>query len=102
MPLIVHQDLPAKAALEAENIFTMSDTRAQSQDIRPLKVAILNLMPTKEVTELQFLRMLSNTPLQVNIDLIRTESYESKTPTEDICGNFIRPLRKSKTTNMMQ
>ncbi len=78
MPVIVHQDLPAKAALEKENIFTMSDTRAQSQDIRPLNVAILNLMPTKEITELQFLRMLSNTPLQVNIDLIRTESYESK------------------------
>lgn len=96
MPLIVHQDLPAKAALEAENIFTMSDTRAQSQDIRPLKVAILNLMPTKEVTELQFLRMLSNTPLQVNIDLIRTESYESKNADRGHLRKFYKTFTEIK------
>lgn len=77
MPLIIPKGLPAKTLLEQEKIFIMNEERASTQDIRPLKVAILNLMPKKEEAELQLLRLLSNTPLQVEIDLIRTESYES-------------------------
>ena len=64
MPIKVKQNLPARDILENENIFVMTDTRAMTQDIRPLKVLVLNLMPTKIVTETQILRKLSNTPLQ--------------------------------------
>ena len=67
MPIRVQSDLPAKKILEDENIFIMDETRALQQDIRPLKIAILNLMPLKEDTEVQLLRSLSNTPLQVDI-----------------------------------
>lgn len=83
MPLVIDSDLPSKMALEKENIFIMGKERASTQDIRPIKIAIVNLMPDKEETEIQILRALSNTPLQVNIDLIRTESYKSK-HTEEI------------------
>lgn len=78
MPVIIPKGLPAEEELRRERIFTMSEARAISQDIRPLKIAIVNLMPLKEVTELQLLRRLSNTPLQIDIDLIKTESYQSK------------------------
>jgi homoserine O-succinyltransferase len=78
MPIRVDDDLPVKKILEDENIFVMGSNRALSQDIRPLDILILNLMPLKEDTELQLMRSLSNTPLQVNISLIRTMSYESK------------------------
>lgn len=78
MPLIIPENLPARDLLVEENIFVMNEKRAITQDIRPIHVAIVNLMPKKEETELQFLRLLSNTPLQVEVDLIRTESYESK------------------------
>ena len=78
MPLIVENNLPAKDILEKENIFIMEKDRAKTQDIRPVRLAILNLMPNKEETELQILRALSNTPLQVNIDLVRIETYKSK------------------------
>src|SRR3712207_3914434 len=78
MPLVIPSDLPAKSILEKEQIFTMTTQRAETQDIRPLKLAILNLMPKKEETETQLLRMLSNTALQVHVDLIRTDSHESK------------------------
>lgn len=75
MPLIVPKDLIVEEVLERENIFTMRDSSAREQDIRPLNIAIVNLMPKKEETELQLLRMLSNTALQINIDLVRMESY---------------------------
>ena len=75
MPLIIPKDLIVEEVLERENIFTMRDSSAKEQDIRPLSVAIVNLMPKKEETELQLLRMLSNTALQINIDLVRMESY---------------------------
>lgn len=75
MPLIVPKDLIVEEVLERENIFTMRDSSAKEQDIRPLNIAIVNLMPKKEETELQLLRMLSNTALQINIDLVRMESY---------------------------
>ena len=75
MPIRTQNDLPAKAILENENIFVMDENRAMHQDIRPLEIAILNLMPLKEDTEVQLLRALSNTPLQVNITFLQTESY---------------------------
>lgn len=78
MPIKINNDLPAKKRLEEENIFVMDEDRALSQDIRPLKIVILNLMPLKEDTELELLRSLSNTPLQVNVTFIRTMSYQSK------------------------
>ena len=71
MPLIIPRDLIVEEVLERENIFTMRDSSAIKQDIRPLSIAIVNLMPKKEETELQLLRMLSNTALQINIDLVR-------------------------------
>ncbi|MCR5357422.1 MAG: homoserine O-succinyltransferase [Lachnospiraceae bacterium] len=78
MPIKVRSDLPAQKILEEENIFVMDENRAMHQDIRPLKMLILNLMPNKEVTETQLLRKLSNSPLQVDIELLQTASY---TPT---------------------
>lgn len=78
MPVKVVDRLPAVAALEKENIFVMTPQRAETQDIRPLKLAILNLMPTKEVTETQLLRLISNSPLQVEVVFLHTESYISK------------------------
>lgn len=77
MPIRIDNDLPVKKILEEENIFVMDENRAMNQDIRPLEILILNLMPLKEDTELNLFRSLSNTPLQVNITLIRTSSYES-------------------------
>ena len=78
MPVKVPDSLPAVEALRSENIFVMTEKRAQAQDIRPLRVAILNLMPTKVTTEKQLLRLLSNTPLQTEVYFLRTGSYESK------------------------
>ena len=75
MPIRIPDSLPAREVLEAENIFTMTEYRAFHQDIRPLKVLILNLMPTKIVTETQLLRKLSNTPLQIQVELLQTASY---------------------------
>ena len=77
MPIRIQNDLPAKAILERENIFVMDENRAMSQDIRPLEILILNLMPLKEDTELQLLRALSNTPLQVNCTFLMTSSHEA-------------------------
>ncbi|EKY23261.1 homoserine O-acetyltransferase MetA [Clostridium celatum] len=83
MPIKIPRELPAFNVLSNENIFVMNDGRAGGQDIRPLKIAILNLMPKKIQTENQLLRYLSNTPLQVEITLIETESYRGKhTPAE--------------------
>ena len=78
MPIKIPKDLPAYTALEDENIFIMTDDRAVSQDIRPLEIAIVNLMPTKIATETQILRLLGNSPIQVNITLLRTEDHQSK------------------------
>lgn len=75
MPIKVQDSLPATATLEAENIFVMTEYRAMHQDIRPLNMLILNLMPTKIVTETQLLRKLSNTPLQVKVEFLQTSSY---------------------------
>ena len=78
MPIRTQSDLPAKEILEKENIFVMDENRAMHQDIRPISIAILNLMPLKEETELQLLRSLSNTPLQVDITFLTVTSHESK------------------------
>lgn len=78
MPIKIDEALPAREALEAENIFVMTSERADHQDIRPLEIAIVNLMPAKMDTELQLLRLLGNSPIQVNIDLLHTETYESR------------------------
>jgi len=78
MPIKIPNMLPATAHLESENIFVMTETRAITQDIRPLKIMILNLMPTKIVTETQLLRLLGNTPLQVDIQLVKLDSHSPK------------------------
>ena len=78
MPIRIPDALPATAALESENIFVMTEFRALHQDIRPLQVLILNLMPTKIATETQIMRKLSNTPLQIEVELLRTRSHEAK------------------------
>ena len=78
MPIKTQSDLPAKEILEKENIFVMDESRATHQDIRVIEIGILNLMPLKEDTELQLLRSLSNTPLQINVTFITVSSHESK------------------------
>ncbi len=78
MPIRVQNDLPAKKILEDENIFMMDENRSLSQDIRPLKIAILNLMPLKEDTEVQLMRSLSNTPLQLDVTFLTTVTYVGK------------------------
>lgn len=98
MPVIIPYDLPAKDILAKENIFVMNETRAQTQDIRPLKVAIINLMPTKIETETQLLRMLSNTALQVNVDLIMTSSHQSKNTSKEHLEKFYKTFDEIKNT----
>ncbi len=88
MPIRTQRDLPAYSILEKENIFVMDEDRALHQDIRPLKIAIMNLMPLKEDTELQILRMLSNTPLQCDISFLTTKSYESTHTSRSHLNNF--------------
>jgi len=83
MPVTIPHDLPARSILEKENIFVMSDLRAVHQDIRPLRIVLLNLMPTKIQTETQILRLLSNTPLQVEITLLHMDTHESKNTPQD-------------------
>ncbi len=78
MPIKINSDLPAKSILEAENIFVMDEHRALKQDIRPLKILILNLMPIKQDTEVQLLRALSNTPLQIDITFLQLATHVSK------------------------
>lgn len=78
MPIKIQSDLPAKAKLEQENIFVMDNLRAVTQDIRPLKIVILNLMPIKEDTELQLLRAMSNTPLQIDVTFLQMATHVSK------------------------
>jgi homoserine O-succinyltransferase len=89
MPVIIPDTLPAKSILERENIFVMGQNRALSQDIRALKLAILNLMPTKIATETQLLRLMANTALQVDVTLLHMSSHESKnTPAEHLVAHY--------------
>ena len=94
MPIRINSNLPARKILEKENIFVMTEKRAAQQDIRPLKIAIVNLMPTKETTETQILRLLGNTPLQIDISLIRMENHESKNTHADYLNKFYIPSSK--------
>ena len=90
MPIRIPDALPATAALESENIFVMTEHRAMHQDIRPLRVLLLNLMPTKIATETQILRKLSNTPLQVEVELLQTASHEAKNVAAEHLEAFYR------------
>ena len=88
MPIKIQADLPARQILENENIFVMDETRASHQDIRPIQIVILNLMPLKEETELQLLRSLSNTPLQVDVTFLHVCSHESKNTSTSHLNKF--------------
>ena len=99
MPIKIPDALPATAILESENIFVMTEYRALHQDIRPLKVLILNLMPTKIVTETQILRKLSNTPVQIQVELLRTASYQSQHTDEDHLASFYTTFDQVRDRN---
>lgn len=99
MPVKIPDDLPAAGILESENIFVMSETRAANQDIRPMKVLILNLMPNKIETETQLLRLLGNTPLQVDVDLLRIHDKASKHTSIDHMNNFYRDFEQVRQKN---
>lgn len=96
MPIKIDDRLPAKESLEKENIFVMTESRAQTQDIRPLKIIILNLMPTKIETETQLLRLLGNSPLQVDIELLQTATHKSKHTAEDHMLTFYKTFDEIK------
>ena len=96
MPIKIPNELPAVKILEDENIFVMTETRAITQDIRPLKILILNLMPTKVDTETQLSRLLGNTPLQVEIELIHTSTHKSKNTSEEHLLAFYREFSDVK------
>ena len=98
MPIRIDNDLPAKAVLEEENVFVMDKERACTQDIRPLKIAILNLMPNKLDTELHLLRSLSNTPLQLDITFLQTESYVPTHVSESHMEKFYNYFSEIKDT----
>lgn len=83
MPIKISNELPAHKALESENIFVMTEDRAMTQDIRPLRILLLNLMPTKIETETQILRLLSNSPLQVDVDLLQVKTHKSKNTSQE-------------------
>lgn len=104
MPIKIPDTLPAKEVLIRENIFVMDESRAYAQDIRPIKMVILNLMPTKIVTETQLLRLLSNTPLQVDVTLLHMATHESKnTPKEHLIKfyNVFDDIRPQKFDGMI-
>lgn len=99
MPIRVQNDLPVRGILEQENIFVMDESRAMQQDIRPLKICLLNLMPLKEDTELQILRMLSNTPLQVDVVFLHVSSHVSKNTSTSHLNKFyvsFQDIKKQK------
>lgn len=99
MPIKIPNDLPARQILEDEHIFVMTETRALSQDIRPLRIGIVNLMPTKIATETQLLRCLANTPLQIEVDLIHTQSYTAKNTAEEHLTTFYRTFADIENEN---
>ena len=96
MPIRIDKKLPAVEILRTENIFVMDDQRAAHQDIRPLKILILNLMPQKMVTEAQLLRHLANTPLQLDIDFLYMESHQSKTTRSEHMETFYKTFSEIK------
>jgi homoserine O-succinyltransferase len=96
MPIIIPKALPAYKILSEEKVFVMSKKRAMTQDIRPIEIAVLNLMPTKIETETQLLRLLSNTPLQVNVTLIQTASYKPQNVSEEHMQKFYKTFDEIK------
>lgn len=96
MPIKIPGGLPAAQTLESEHIFVMDESRAQTQDIRPLRIAILNLMPTKIVTETQLIRLLSNTPLQIELTLLGTETYRATHISEEHMESFYQSFSAVK------
>ncbi|MGF7046665.1 homoserine O-succinyltransferase [Paenibacillus sp. DS2015] len=98
MPIKIPDALPAKEILVGENIFVMDESLAYHQDIRPLRIAILNLMPTKETTEAQILRLLGNSPLQVDIVLLHPNSHTSKNTSEEYLRTFYKTFDEVKFT----
>ena len=99
MPIKIQSDLPAREILDNENIFVMDEYRAMHQNIRPLQICILNLMPVKQDTELQLLRSLSNTPLQIEITLLQTATHESKNVSEEHMIAFYQEFDQIKDEN---
>ena len=98
MPIVIPKDIPAFSVLKKENIFVMPQKRAESQDIRPIEIAVVNLMPTKVETETQLLRLLANTPLQVNLTLIKTATYKSTNTSENHMERFYKTFDEVKDT----
>jgi|TARA_B100002003_G_C13979725_1_gene473838 homoserine O-succinyltransferase len=96
MPIKVRDGLPAIKDLESENIFVMSESKAVHQDIRPLKIAILNLMPEKERTERHLLRRLSNSPIQIELDLFHPETHKSKNTSKEHLDSFYKKFSDIK------
>ncbi len=96
MPIKIPAHLPARAALEQEKIFVMTEEKAVTQDIRPIQIAIVNLMPTKIATEIQLLRLLSNTPLQIDITLLKAEHHVSRNTAADHLERFYTTFSKVK------
>jgi len=96
MPIQIPNDLPAVETLQRENIFVMAENRAIQQDIRPLEIVLLNLMPTKITTETQFSRLLGNTPLQVHLELMHTTSHVSKNVSQEHLLNFYKSFDELK------
>ncbi len=99
MPIRIPNELPATHILTEENIFVMTETRAQTQDIRPLEILLLNLMPTKVVTETQLSRLLGNTPLQVELTLLHTKTHQSKNTSEQHLLTFYKTFDEVKDRN---
>ncbi|GAX47374.1 homoserine O-succinyltransferase [Pseudolactococcus reticulitermitis] len=97
MPVKVNSQLPAVKLLEADNIFVMDETRAAQQDIRTLKILVVNLMPRKMVTETQLLALLSNTPLQINVDFLHMRTHQSKNITQNHLDTFYKSFDDIKT-----
>ena len=96
MPINIPKALPARERLKEEKIFVMDEERARTQDIRPMNIAILNLMPEKERTELQLLRLLGNTPLQINVTFINTATHKSKNISKSHLDNFYETFEDIK------
>ena len=96
MPIRIPDNLPAKEILEKEHIFVMGEERAFHQDIRPLEIAILNLMPLKETTETQLLRLLGNTPLQINITLLFPKNHQTKNTAPEHLKSFYHSFDEIK------
>ena len=99
MPLNIPVNLPAVEVLKKENIFVMYDLRASTQDIRPLKIALVNLMPLKIATETDFVRLLSNSPLQVEIDLLKMQSHDSKSTSQEHLAAFYKNFNDIRQSN---